>query len=278
LAKTVRCVLSTTRNAGRRTVARPSTPKARADGGYYDHRVGGKRQALQLEERNAMTSDGSIEALKGMMEARVYEWRQSEKKRPSQPGPVVTISREAGCRGESISERMAAELGLHLYTWEIVEQIAKDEHVSVQVVSTLDEKARSELEDWLDGFQGDRNLSEYAYLRDLKRITFAIAAHGSAIIVGRGASLLLPPEKRIALLFVAPLEVRIRNVMEDGGLSEKHAREHIAKLEAEHHQFAKKYFQTDLLDSAHYHLVINTALIKPDIIAGITKEIIHHKS
>jgi cytidylate kinase len=213
-----------------------------------------------------------------MMEARVYEWRQSEEKLPSQPGPVVTISREAGCRGESLSQRVAAELGLHLYTWEIVEQIAKDEHVSVQVVATLDEKARSELEDWLAGFQGTHNLSEYAYLRDLKRITFAIAAHGGALILGRGASFLLPPEKRIALLFVAPLEVRIRNVMEDRGLSEKPAREHIFKVEVEHRQFAKKYFQTDILDSAHYHLVINTALVKPDTIAAVMKEVIRHKS
>ncbi|MGD0836749.1 MAG: cytidylate kinase-like family protein [Polyangia bacterium] len=225
-----------------------------------------------------MTSDGSIEALRGMMEARVYEWRQSEEKRPSQPGPVVTISREPGCRGESISEEVAAELGLHLYTWEIVEQIAKDEHVSVQVVSTLDEKARTEIEDWLTGFQGTNNLSEYAYLGDLKRITFAIAAHGSAVILGRGASFLLPPEKRIAFLFVSPLEVRIRNVMEDRGLSEKHARERIVKVEAEHHQFAKKYFQADILNSAHYHLVINTAFVKPETIAGIMKEVIRQKS
>jgi cytidylate kinase len=225
-----------------------------------------------------MTSDGSIEALRGMMEARVYEWRQSAEKRPSQPGPVVTVSREEGCRGESISERVAAELGLHLYTWEIVEQIAKDEHVSVQVVSTLDEKAQTELEDWLTGFEGTHNLSEYAYLRDLRRITFAIAAHGNAVILGRGASFLLPREKRIALLFVAPLEVRIQNVIEDRGLSDKQAREHIVKVEAEHRRFAKKCFQADLLDSAHYHMVINTAFVKPDTIAGIMKEMIRHKS
>ena len=225
-----------------------------------------------------MTSDASIKALRGMMEARVYEWRQSEEKRPTQPGPIVTVSREEGCRGESISERVAAELGFHLYTWEIVEQIAKDEHVSVQVVSTLDEKARTELEDWLTGFQGTHNLSEYDYLRDLKRIAFAIAAHGNAMILGRGASFLLPPEKRIALLFVSPIGVRIRNVMEERGLSEKQAREHIVKVEAEHRRFAKKYFQADIQDSAHYHLVINTALVKPDTIGGILKEVFHHKS
>ena len=67
------------------------------------------------------------------------------------------------------------------------------------------------------------------------------------MILGRGASFLLPPERRVALLFVAPLEVRIQNVMKDLGLSEKQAREHIVKVEAEHRRFAKKCFQADLL-------------------------------
>jgi cytidylate kinase len=173
---------------------------------------------------------------------------------------------------------VAAALDFHLYTWEIVEQIAKDEHVSVQMVATLDEKARSELEDWLAEFEGTRSLSTDAYLEDLKKVIFAIASHGSAIILGRGANFLLPPEKRIGLYFVAPLEVRIRNVMEDRGLSEKRAREHIAKVDKEHRQLVKKNFQADIRDSAHYHLVINTALVKPETIAGIVKEVIGHKS
>jgi cytidylate kinase len=66
--------------------------------------------------------------------------------------------------------------------------------------------------------------------------------------------------------------------MEDRGLSEKRAREHIAKVEKEHRQLVKKNFQADIRDSAHYHLVINTALVKPETIAGIVKEVIGRKS
>jgi len=57
-----------------------------------------------------MTSDESLESLKRFMEARLYEWRQSERKRLSQPGPVITISREPGCRGESIPRRWRPRL------------------------------------------------------------------------------------------------------------------------------------------------------------------------
>ncbi len=139
-----------------------------------------------------MTSDNSLEAVKRLMQARIYDWSHRKEKPQAQPGPVVTISREPGSGGESIAETLSAELQLHLYTWDIVEQIAKDEHVSTQVVSTLDEKARSEFEDWLADFQGTHNLSSYAYLHDLKRIIFTIASHGSALILGRGATSAFP--------------------------------------------------------------------------------------
>ena len=221
-----------------------------------------------------MTSDESLDSLRRFMEARLYEWRQSERRRLSPPGPVITISREPGCRGESIAEKVAAQLDFHLYTWEIVEQIAKDEHVSVQVVATLDEKARSRLDDWLAAFEGNHNLSTEAYHDDLKKVIFAIASHGSAIILGRGANFLLPPENHIGLYLVAPLAVRIRNVMEDRGLSEKGAREHIAKVEKEHRQLVMENFQADMREPAQYHLVINTALVTPETIAGIIKEVI----
>jgi len=87
-----------------------------------------------------MTSDESLETLKRFMEARLYEWRQSEKKRLSQPGLVVTISREPGCRGESIAQKVPPRLISTCTPGRSSSRLAKDEHVSVQVVSTLDEK------------------------------------------------------------------------------------------------------------------------------------------
>jgi cytidylate kinase len=225
-----------------------------------------------------MTSNDPVDALRALMEARIYDWSHRKEKPQARPGPVVTVSREPGSGGESIAETLSAELALHLYTWDIVEQIAKDEHVSTQVVSTLDEKTRSELEDWLAEFQGTHNLSSYAYLHDLKRIIFTIASHGSALILGRGANFCLPPEKRIGLYFVAPLEVRIRNVMEERALSEKQAREDIARQEAEHRRFVKKYFDADIHDPTRYHLVVNTALVGRESIVRIVKAIIEDRT
>ena len=225
-----------------------------------------------------MTPNESLDALERFIKARIYEWEHRKEDDQLRPGPTVTISREPGCGGEAIAQRLSAALKLHLYSWEIVEQIAKDAHVSTAVVSTLDEKSTSELEEWLATFRGDRSLSSDAYEERLSKVIFTIASHGNAIILGRGSNFLLPPGKKIGLSLVAPLDVRIKNVMEERGLSRKLAQEHIAKVEAEHQRLVKKYFHLDIRDPIHYHMVINTALVDAESIVQIVGQMLRTRS
>ncbi len=156
----------------------------------------------------------------------------------------------------------------------VPQQIAKDEDVSTQLVSKLEENMPTEREEWVAALLGDCNLSSQAYFGSLKRVLLKIAIPGNAVIVGKGSNCFLPPDKKIGLCFVAPLDLRIKNTMKELGLSEKDAREHISKLEAEHRKLVKKYFQAEIRDSTHYHLVVNTALVKPETIIQIVKMLI----
>jgi cytidylate kinase len=217
------------------------------------------------------SNNESIEEMRRLLQARLQEWRLREEEPQYRPKPVIAITEESGCRGDYIAERLGAELGFHLYSWELVEEIAKDADVSTRVVSTLEAHPHSELEDWLADLEGNFTLSSQAYLGSLKKVLFAIAVHGSAVIVGRGSNFLIPQDKRIGLSLIAPLELRIQNTMKDFALSEKDAQKHIAKLEKQQRTLVKKYFQADLRDSTHYHLVVNTSVVNPEIIVQIVK-------
>ena len=221
-----------------------------------------------------MKRHDSIEELNRLLKVRLEEWRLREKPEPPRPKPVVTITREPGCGGESIAERLCSELDLHLYDWELVEQIAKDEQVSAQLVSTLEKNPPSGFADYLAEFDPQHNLTSDEYIASLKRILLAIAVTGNAVIVGRGSNFFLPPDKKIGLCFVAPLELRIKNIMKGLGLTEEEARKHVSKLEAEHRRYVKKYFQADIRDSTQYQLVINTARVKPNTIVQLVKTMI----
>jgi cytidylate kinase len=221
----------------------------------------------------------SLDSMETFLKSLLYEWKVKKEHPKTLAGPVITISRQPGCDDdESIAQRLAKELGLALYSWEIVEQIAQNAHVTEQVVSTLDEKSQSMLNDWLAEFKGNRKLSSYRYVECLRKVIFTIAAHGNAVILGRGGNFLLPHDKKLGLCLVAPLDVRVRNTIQKLGLSEKQAREHIANIEREHRLFVKKHFFADIRDVTHYHITINTALVPPEIIVEIVKVIIKAKA
>jgi cytidylate kinase len=225
-----------------------------------------------------MGDNGRVEEMSRLIQARLDEWRLRGKDPQYRPKPVVAITREPGCGAESVAERLCAELGMHLFDWEVVEQIAQDARVSTELVSSIEKNPRSEFVDFggdlLSEFQKVYYFSSEEYLDSLKRVFLAIVVPGNAIIVGRGSNFFLPQDKRIGLCFVAPLSVRIQNLMKQLSLTEKAARKHISKLEAEHQKLVKKYFQADIRDPDHYHLVINTALIKPETIVQMIKAMI----
>jgi cytidylate kinase len=203
----------------------------------------------------------TIDSLERFLEARLRTWDRSDMdKKPKRVGPVIAITREPGCDGEAIAQTLAKALGLDMYDWKLVELIARDARVSEQVVATLDEKLSSKLDDWLAGFAGGYSLPSYKYMQSLRKVLFTIATHGSAVILGRGANFLLPPEKRtLGLCLIAPLDVRVNNIMRQLHLSQEDARKHIIATEREHRLFVKNLGHGDITDATHYHMVINAA-------------------
>jgi len=197
-----------------------------------------------------------------------------EKDEQFRPKPVIAITREPGCGAETIAERLCSKLDLHLYDWELVAQIAKDEQVSTYLVSMLEKNPPTWFADYLAEFQPEYILASNRYITSLKKILLAIAVTGNAVIVGRGSNFFLPPEMKIGLCLVAPLDLRIKNIMREFGLTEKAARKHILKVEEEQRKLVRKYLQAEIRDPKYYHLVINTALVKPDTIVQLVKTII----
>ena len=221
-----------------------------------------------------MSDHNSIEELNRLLKVRIEEAVLREKDPDFRFKPVVTITREPGCEAENIARRLCSEFSLHLYDWELVEQIATDYQVSAQLVAALEKDPPSNFGDFLAELNPDYTLTADKYIGSLQRILVAIAVAGNAVIMGRGSNFFLPPSSKIGLCFVAPLDLRVKNIMKELGLAENAARKHISKLEAEHRKLVKKYLQADIRDPSQYHLVINTALVKADTIVQLVKTMI----
>lgn len=185
--------------------------------------------------------------------------------------PVITVSRQHGARGGEVARRLAEELKLDLFDREIIQHIAEDAHLSERVVASLDEKDREALADWLSSFAGSSYLSPVGYLLHLTRVVGTIARHGGAVLVGRGAHLILGPGEALRVLVVAPLEFRAATVREREGLSERDARRRIAEVDAERKAFLMKHFHAESDDPCRFDLVVNTAILGADGAVGAAR-------
>ena len=96
-----------------------------------------------------------------------------------------------------------------------------------------------------------------------------IGKHGRAIIVGRGANFILPPEQRFRVRITAPQKFRIQNVARDFNLSAEEAKRRIIKTESNRKAFIRKYFNADIADPNNYDIVINTSTLSIDSVTDM---------
>jgi len=177
---------------------------------------------------------------------------------------TITISREPGSGGRVVAQKLAEKLGFTVFHQEVLLEIAKRADVSEKLLATLDEKGLSVLEDCISALVYDRHLWPDEYLKHLMKVIGAIGKHGRAIIVGRGANFVVPPQYRLRLRIVAPQDVRIENVVRTYDVRAEDAKRHIIRTESDRRAFIRKYFNADIANPTNYDLVINTGSLEID--------------
>ncbi|MGD0277249.1 MAG: cytidylate kinase-like family protein [Syntrophales bacterium] len=207
-----------------------------------------------------------------MVEDQITRWQSNRKRKYKKPiRPVITISRLPGCNAWHIAKRLSEDMGIDFFDQQIVDEIAKDADISRRVVETLDEQDNSIVIDWLSALTAERHLWPYEYIHHLSKIIGTFGAHGHAIILGRGASYILPKEVCLRVLVVAPMELRVQNVKTTYKVSEKVARQNVMGMESDRVAFIRRYFHADMLDPINYDLVFNVEMCDQDMVMEMIK-------
>ncbi|HQO34574.1 MAG TPA: cytidylate kinase-like family protein [bacterium] len=149
--------------------------------------------------------------------------------RPADLKPVVTISRERGCRGKQLAKLLSRELQYGLFDRQIINYLSEQPTLRRNVIESLDEQNRSDLELWIEGMLARQITDHDDYIRGLIEVVKTTALQGGVVILGRGANYILSETSAYRVRTVAPLELRVRNMMDAEGMSEKQAREEIKK-------------------------------------------------
>jgi cytidylate kinase len=206
-----------------------------------------------------------------LIEEQMHRWQlmQKEKRAKKQVLPIITISREPGSGGRIVAQKLAAKLEIEVFHQEVLHEMAKRGEVSQQMLATMDERGLSILEDWISSLVHDRHMWPDEYLRHLMNVIGTIGKHGQAVVVGRGANFILPPEQRFRVRITAPQRFRIQKVAQKFNLSEDDAKRRVIKTESDRKAFIRKYFNADIADPDNYDLTVNTENVSVDHAAQV---------
>jgi cytidylate kinase len=179
---------------------------------------------------------------------------------------VLTLSRELGAGDRSFVQSLGKRLGLHVYDRELLEQEATQLGVTEEEMEKIDEHPAGIFQRFRPGSLYQR------YFEALGQLMKELAAQGNVLLVGRGGNRFLSDdEAAFHVRLVAPMEVRLRRVMEHRWLREKQARQLIAQSDSERRSFYENYFGADWTNPLEYHLTVNTGRLGPaavDLIAS----------
>lgn len=185
----------------------------------------------------------------------------------SRPGPVICISREVGCGGVNIANLLAAELDKHgiCKKWRVIsKEILQDSAHELdmdpnKLKNYLKEGERGVFDDILAAFSEKRFKSDRKINKTLIDLIKSFATDGHCIIVGRAGHIIAKDIDRSLLVkLTAPIEWRVKQIMDKNNLNLRQALEFIEKTETERENF-RKHIAGDDSKADEFDLIINVA-------------------
>jgi cytidylate kinase len=186
---------------------------------------------------------------------------------------AVTISREYGSGGGEIAARLAGRLGWHLVDHEVIVEVARALGISESEAEVHDEHADT-LASRILASMGmaqstvpaplhvQLSTDETAYDEARRRVVEGAIATGHAVIVGRGAQVLLASRPDVLhVRIIAPLEQRISYVVQREGLDRAAAQRRIEYKDRDRAHFLMSTHRKNPADARLYDLVVNTAVL-----------------
>jgi cytidylate kinase len=206
---------------------------------------------------------------------------------------VITISREYGCPADVIALKLSRLLNYRYLDKEVIKYVAMIVNLPEEKVMAFDEDKHSnmrtilskyfdidifkemlsfdeeELNNEIEHIKKENSIFDEKIIYDVilddelfqkivERIILSEAKKDNIIIIGRGSQCILKDcEKAIHIRMVAPIEERIKWVMEEEELSEDKAREKIMETDKRKRKYLKYYFKEEIDNCNLYHLCIN---------------------
>ena len=212
--------------------------------GHYVRAWEGRRLALEAEQRAA---------------------RQS-----AELSPCITFSRKIGVGALEIADIVAEQLNCAVADRELIEQIAGQANMSEAAITYFDERFPGYINRTMKYLFGEKSFIDSDYARHMFSAIFAIAGLEPTIIVGRGAHLVLPREKVLAVRCIGSDDYRARRIAGIMDIHPDKAKKKLNDIDKEQAAFFKKVFGKKDASPYEFDMVLNLDhLTRPTDVAEI---------
>ena len=183
---------------------------------------------------------------------------------------VITISNRYGCGALDIAQLVAQRLGYEYVDEQLPVVVAKRLNTSPEAVESAENLGKSMSERMLRALKfGTPELGganppganfEEECLREVQEAVREFAAHGNAVLVGRGANAILGRRPDVLRVFMhAPRDWRLDRIMEHHGIDERAAAEEVDRVDRAREAYMRTYYGIHWGDPENYDLSIDTA-------------------
>jgi cytidylate kinase len=186
--------------------------------------------------------------------------------------PCVAISRTPYAGGASVGRAVAERLDYGLFGREILDAIAEERGIRRQIVQGVDEQVLTAIERFVSEVLRLRSITETEYLRSLMRVVGTLGNRGASVLLGRGAAQILPAERALRVLVVAPAAIRAQRLAQAEGLEGPAVGRRLAELDAARAHFSRHHFGVEQNDPTLYDLVVNTGTLSYEDAAELVVE------
>jgi cytidylate kinase len=174
-------------------------------------------------------------------------------------GLSVAISREAGAQGPTIARKVGELLGWQVFDTEALDYLVQDDSAREQFLAELPNSAKVWASAQLTRLRKHQKVAIDPDTAAMMELVLAVAASGDAVIVGRGAGFLLPPETTVHVRVVAPLEARVAYFAQWARLTREEAAIEVRTRDARRAEFITRTLGRDPNDPTGYDAVVNSA-------------------
>jgi cytidylate kinase len=172
---------------------------------------------------------------------------------------VVTLASEHGAGASEVAQRIGGLLGVPVFDREVVTEIARSEHARAETIETLDERARSRVDQHLAGLLRKSEFNQQDHLRARCQVVLALWQHGPCVLLGHGATRLVPRSHAVAVRLLAPEEKRLARVASSQEISMDEARRRTRAADAASARFYGRFFDADLDDLRRFDMALDTS-------------------